>query len=97
MVPPGPACVKRLCVRLGDRACIELDPADREVFIRSTAAGERLGGLAWGTRAAAQALASAFVVASALAGALGATNLGTALAFGQMAFAASLVYVLLRR
>jgi ABC-type methionine transport system permease subunit len=39
----------------------------------------------------------AFVVASALAGALGATNLGTALAFGQMAFAASLVYVLLRR
>jgi hypothetical protein len=39
----------------------------------------------------------AFVVASALAGALGTTNLGTALAFGQMAFAASLVYVLLRR
>jgi low temperature requirement protein LtrA len=39
----------------------------------------------------------AFVLASALAGALGATNLGTALAFGQMAFAASTVYVLLRR
>jgi hypothetical protein len=39
----------------------------------------------------------AFVVASALAGALGAPNLGTALAFGQMAFAASVVYVLLRR
>jgi low temperature requirement protein LtrA len=39
----------------------------------------------------------AFVLASALAGALGATNLGTALAFGQMAFAASTVYVLLKR
>jgi LAO/AO transport system kinase len=45
---------------LGDRARIEFDPADRAVFIRSTAAGERLGGLAWGTRAAAQALAAAF-------------------------------------
>jgi hypothetical protein len=39
----------------------------------------------------------AFALASALAGALGAANLGTALAFGQMAFAASLVYVLLKR
>ena len=39
----------------------------------------------------------AFVVASALAGALGAINLGTALAFGQIAFAATTVYVLLRR
>lgn len=47
---------------LGDRARIEFDPADRSVFIRSTAAGERLGGLAWGTRAAAQALAAAFDV-----------------------------------
>jgi LAO/AO transport system kinase len=47
---------------LGDRARIDFDPADREVFIRSTAAGERLGGLAWGTRAAAQALAAAFDV-----------------------------------
>jgi LAO/AO transport system kinase len=45
---------------LGDRARIDFDPADRSVFIRSTAAGERLGGLAWGTRAAAQALAAAF-------------------------------------
>jgi LAO/AO transport system kinase len=45
---------------LGDRARIEFDPKDRGVFIRSTAAGERLGGLAWGTRAAAQALAAAF-------------------------------------
>lgn len=39
----------------------------------------------------------AFVLASALAGALGAPNLGTALAFGQMAFAASVVYVMLKR
>jgi hypothetical protein len=39
----------------------------------------------------------AFVLASAIAGALGAINLGTALAFGQIAFAAAVVYVLLRR
>ncbi|MGH2832344.1 MAG: hypothetical protein ACRDK2_06175 [Solirubrobacteraceae bacterium] len=38
----------------------------------------------------------AFVLASALAGALGAVNLGTALAFGQIALAISVVYVLLR-
>jgi ABC-type methionine transport system permease subunit len=36
------------------------------------------------------------VIASALAGALGATNLGTALAFGQTAFAATIVYLVLR-
>jgi hypothetical protein len=40
---------------------------------------------------------ASFVLASALAGALGATNLGTALAFGQIGFAISLVYVLLKR
>jgi LAO/AO transport system kinase len=45
---------------LGDRARIEADPADRGLFVRSTAAGERLGGLAPATRAAAQALAAAF-------------------------------------
>jgi hypothetical protein len=39
----------------------------------------------------------AFVLASALAGALGAVNLGTALAFGQIAFAISVVYAMLRR
>jgi hypothetical protein len=39
----------------------------------------------------------AFVLASLLAGALGAINLGTALAFGQIAFAIATVYVLLRR
>jgi hypothetical protein len=39
----------------------------------------------------------AFVLASALAGALGAVNLGTALAFGQIGFAAMTVYVLIRR
>jgi LAO/AO transport system kinase len=47
---------------LGDRARIAYDPADRGIFIRSMAAGERLGGLAPATRAAAQALASAFDV-----------------------------------
>ncbi len=45
---------------LGDRARIDFDPSDRQLFIRSTAAGERLGGLAPATRAAAQALAPAF-------------------------------------
>jgi LAO/AO transport system kinase len=45
---------------LGDRARIEFDPADRGVLIRSTAAGERLGGLAQATRAATEALAAAF-------------------------------------
>ncbi len=45
---------------LGDRARIDYDPLDRSVFIRSMAAGERLGGLAPATRAAADALAVAF-------------------------------------
>jgi len=45
---------------LGDRARIEVDPTDRGVYIRSTAVGERLGGLAPATRAAASALAVAF-------------------------------------
>ncbi len=39
----------------------------------------------------------AFVLASAVAEALGAANLGTALAFGQMAFAATTVYVMIKR
>jgi len=47
---------------LGDRARIDFDPSDRGVLIRSTAAGERLGGLAAATRAAAQTLAAAFDV-----------------------------------
>jgi len=47
---------------LGDRARIEFDPVDASVFIRSTSAGERLGGLAWATRTAAHALAAAFDV-----------------------------------
>jgi LAO/AO transport system kinase len=41
---------------------IDADPGDRGLFIRSTAAGERLGGLAPATRTAAQALAAAFDV-----------------------------------
>jgi len=45
---------------LGDRARIAVDPADKRVFVRSTAAGEQLGGLAPATRAAAHALAAAF-------------------------------------
>jgi GTPase len=47
---------------LGDRARIEADPGDRGLFVRSTAAGGRLGGLAPATRAAAQTLAAAFDV-----------------------------------
>ncbi|HEV2981817.1 MAG TPA: hypothetical protein VGX51_10325 [Solirubrobacteraceae bacterium] len=42
-------------------------------------------------------IVGAFVAGSALAGALGAVNLGTALAFGQIALAISVVYVLVRR
>jgi hypothetical protein len=42
-------------------------------------------------------IVGAFVLASALAGALGAVNLGTALAFGQIALAAAVVFVMLRR
>lgn len=47
---------------LGDRARIAADPSDRGVFIRSMAAGGRLGGLAPATRAATFALATAFDV-----------------------------------
>jgi LAO/AO transport system kinase len=47
---------------LGDRARIDVDPSDPGVFIRSTAAGDRVGGLAPATRAAAAALAVAFDV-----------------------------------
>jgi len=39
----------------------------------------------------------AFAIASAVAAALGAANFGTALAFGQIGFAATLMWVLLRR
>ncbi|HEY2283238.1 MAG TPA: hypothetical protein VGH60_06765 [Solirubrobacteraceae bacterium] len=39
----------------------------------------------------------AFALAAALAGALGAVNLGTALAFGQIAFAVATVYVIVKR
>ena len=47
---------------LGDRARIRIDPGDSGVLVRSTAAGEQLGGLAPGTRAAAAALAAAYDV-----------------------------------
>jgi hypothetical protein len=39
----------------------------------------------------------AFLLASTLAGALGAANLGTTLAFGQIAFAIATVYVIVKR
>jgi hypothetical protein len=42
-------------------------------------------------------MVGALVLGSALAGALGASNLGTALSFGQIAFAIAAVYVLLKR
>ncbi len=49
-------------------------------------------------RPSVQALAAAgsFALGSAIAGAAGATNLGTALAFGQIAFALACVALLLR-
>lgn len=42
-------------------------------------------------------LIGALILASALAGALGAINLGTALTFGQIAFALTAVLVIVRR
>lgn len=42
-------------------------------------------------------MVGAFLGASALAGLLGAINLGTALAFGQIGFALATVYVIVRR
>lgn len=45
---------------LADRVRIEHDPADTGVLIRSQAAGNRLGGLAFATREAAQALVAAY-------------------------------------
>ena len=45
----------------------------------------------------AAALLALFLAVTGLAELLGAANLGTAAAFGQIAFAIGLVYVLLRR
>lgn len=42
-------------------------------------------------------MVGSFVAATALAGLLGAINLGTALAFGQIGFAIATVFVILRR
>jgi hypothetical protein len=42
-------------------------------------------------------LLAAFVAATALAALVGAANLGTALTFGQLAFAAAVLWVLTRR
>jgi hypothetical protein len=43
------------------------------------------------------AILAAFVLATLVAEVAGAANLGTALTFGQIAFAAALVFVLVRR
>lgn len=42
-------------------------------------------------------LAAAFLGATGIAALLGATNLGTALTFGQLAFAGAVMWVILRR
>jgi hypothetical protein len=42
-------------------------------------------------------MVGAFALATLLAELLGATNLGTALTFGQLAFAATVVWVIVRR
>ena len=42
-------------------------------------------------------LVAAFFAATGIAALLGAANFGTALAFGQIAFAATVVFVILRR
>ena len=42
-------------------------------------------------------MVGAFILATGLAEALGAANLGTALSFGQIALAMSAVYLLVRR
>jgi len=42
-------------------------------------------------------LVTSFILASAIAGLLGAVNLGTALTFGQIAFALAAVAVIVRR
>ncbi len=52
------------------------------------------GGLGW--RRQLLLMIGAFVLTSALAEAFGAINLGTALAFGQIAFALSVIYLMLR-
>jgi hypothetical protein len=42
-------------------------------------------------------LLAAFILATAIAAIAGATNFGTALTFGQIAFAGTLVWVLVKR
>jgi hypothetical protein len=55
--------------------------------------GDRRGGVV----ADLAILAIAFFGATGLAALFGAANFGTALSFGQLAFAATLVWVILRR
>jgi hypothetical protein len=42
-------------------------------------------------------LVGVFIVATLIAAAFGATNLGTAATFGQLAFAATFMYLIVRR
>ncbi len=62
MLAVDPASRRSGGALLGDRARIDFDPGDRDVFIRSTSAADRLGGLAPATRVAAGALAAAYDV-----------------------------------
>jgi hypothetical protein len=67
---------------------------------REPAAPPRRGGSSggrWSFWRGLLVIAGAFVIASAIAGALGAVNLGTALSFGQIAVALTVVYLMLRR
>jgi hypothetical protein len=54
-------------------------------------------GARWSVWRGLLAIVGAFVLASAIAGALGAVNLGIALSFGQIAVALTVVYLMLRR
>ena len=64
----------------------------RELRSRAWRAGRAVS-----CRAQLALLIGAFAAATLIALALGATNLGTALAFGQIAFAAVLVWLLLTK
>jgi hypothetical protein len=85
--PPRPAAAKPASGR-GAAAAAGKDP-------RPPASASRRTPREWGIDIAI--MLGAFVVVSAIAGALGAANLGTALSFGQIGFGIALVWVLVRR
>ena len=94
---------RRRCDRSvgGARPSALLDAADPDLDERQLvatargAAGERVAEARLGVGELSM-IVGAFVVATLLAELLGAINLGTALAFGQMALAATVVYIMLR-